>query len=156
MISSGRFSNSTVRADMQRDYRELRDLLCIAKDSLGIATDRPAYPPRQIAITLRQLQHRLAVHFTLEEAFGYGEEERLRAPWLSQKAAQLRSEHDHIFARLKTIVKSADQLLEPEPTSSVEEISAMFEDFTIDLRLHEDRDAELLLSIFDDDLGVGD
>ena len=155
MISPGSSSN-TIRADIQRDYRELRDLLAATADCLGISTSDPPYAPRYIVRTLRRLQHRLAVHFTLEEAFGYGEEELVRAPWLRNAATSLRAEHDNIFSQLKSIVQYAERLLEQDSTSSIPELSARFENFLIDLRLHENRDAELLLSIFDDDLGVGD
>ncbi len=158
MISPSRNSASaSVRSDLRRNHRELNDLLVLASDCLDSATSQQtAHTSLQIVQTFRRLQNRLAMHFTLEEAFGYGEDEFNQAPWLSERAAMLRAEHDVIFARFKAIVRSSERLLEDCEVSLVESISMKFETFLIDLRVHENREADLLLSIFDDDLGVGD
>ena len=148
---------SAIQHDIQRDYRELKSLLAEASNCLLATTcDPEKYSPRQVVTTLRRLQHRLAMHFTLEEAFGYGEEEMSRAPWLSIRAAELRAEHDEIFARLKAIVRTSERLLADGEASLLKSLCTSFENFVIDLHVHENQEADLLLSLFDDDVGVGD
>jgi len=156
-ISEARSMSNAVRHDIQRDYRELKSLLAEASNCLLATTcDATKHSPRQVVTTLRRLQHRLAMHFTLEEAFGYGEEELSRAPWLTGRAAQLRAEHDVIFARLKAIVRTSERLLLDGESSLLKSLCTSFENFVIDLHVHENQDADLLLSFFDDDVGVGD
>jgi hypothetical protein len=155
-IGEARSMSAAVRNDIQRDYHELKSLLAESSNCLLATTcDATKHPPRQVVSTLRRLQHRLAMHFTLEEAFGYGEEELGRAPWLADRAVELRAEHDIIFAHLKAIVRTSELLLDGK-LSLLKSLCTSFENFVIELHVHENQEADLLLSFFDDDVGVGD
>ena len=58
--------------------------------------------------------------------------------------------------RLKAIVRTSERLLADGEASLLKSLCTSFENFVIDLHVHENQEADLLLSFFDDDVGVGD
>jgi hypothetical protein len=103
------------------------------------------------------IQDRLAIHFSLEEAYGYCEGALEIAPRLSAQAEALRSEHEMLFLAFREIVERAEQLVYHEsPASILTNIAKMFNEFDASLANHEQQEMELILEAFDDDVGVGD
>jgi hypothetical protein len=111
------------------------------------------------------LQDRLAVHFSLEEAYGYCEDALEVAPRLSSQAAVLRAEHQKLFVEFCHLVGDAEQLLVRSPSAeaatgnghvSLVQIAKRYETFRSALEEHERREEELIMAAYVDDVGVGD
>ena len=104
---------------------------------------------------LSELRDQLAMHFSLEEAYGYFDDAVDIAPHLSFKAESLRGQHSSLFAQIRDL---ADQILELN-VDSVEHLKKAirwFESFRKGFERHEASELKLILQTFDDDLGVGD
>ncbi|MEL6110667.1 MAG: hemerythrin domain-containing protein [Planctomycetota bacterium] len=109
----------------------------------------------ELVEALSELRDQLAMHFSLEEAFGYFDEAIDIAPRLSMVAVSLRSEHATLFATARDL---ADSILEidGEQVDAIGEFVARFNRFRRDFERHEEAELRLILSSFDDDLGGGD
>ena len=147
--------NAAFLQEIKEDNRELQALLNDTSEIFG--QPRPASRPRQLAGKLAQLRDMLAMHFTLEEAFGYFEDALDVAPRLSARADLLRAEHQQLYLRICEIADEAEQLLYHEKGRKiVMRMAEQFREFHRRLREHESRENELILEAFDDDIGVGD
>ena len=112
---------------------------------------------RSLVEKLTRLRDQLAVHFSLDEAFGYFENAVSIAPRLSERADSLRSEHDLFFHDICAICEQAEQLLYHEASPrTLRLVCTRYADFYDALQQHEAREAELIMEAFDDDIGVGD
>lgn len=104
---------------------------------------------------LEQLCDQLALHFSLEEAYGYFDDAVNHAPQLSVNAECLRGQHPSLF---KTIRGLADNVLEVN-TDNIEHVQEFlngYQSFQQQFAAHEEAELKLILDAMDDDLGVGD
>ncbi|MCP4887820.1 MAG: hemerythrin domain-containing protein [Planctomycetaceae bacterium] len=104
---------------------------------------------------LEQLCDQLALHFSLEEAYGYFDDAVNHAPQLSVNAECLRGQHPSLF---KTIRGLADKVLEVN-TDNIEHVQRFlngYQSFQQQFAAHEEAELKLILDAMDDDLGVGD
>ncbi|KAA5540014.1 hemerythrin domain-containing protein [Roseiconus nitratireducens] len=101
------------------------------------------------------LRDQLALHFSLEEAYGYFEEAIDAAPHLSLKAEALRGEHADLFSQVRDL---ADAIVDvdSERMEKLEKFLARFDRFRRGFERHEEEELRLILQSFDDDIGVGD
>jgi hypothetical protein len=157
MVSSGTLSiNAAFLQEIKEDNRLLRDLL---ERAFGLCTD-PRFQrvhPRRLVELFRELQDQLAMHFALEEAFGYFDDAIDVAPHLSQTACNLRSQHAEFFVQICDMVDMAEQLLYGETSTHVLwSFSSRFTSFYDQLHQHEACENELICQALDDDIGVGD
>ncbi len=112
---------------------------------------------KQALELLGALRDQLAMHFALEEAYGYIENPVIVAPHLTQPAAILRDEHTTLYSTISELYEAfegehyAGRLDESAPN-----IVARFVAFDKQFRGHETRENELILQAYDDDIGVGD
>ena len=104
---------------------------------------------------LAEIRDQLAIHFSLEEAYGYFDDAVDIAPHLSVAAESLRSQHSNLFGQIRDL---ADFILEldSERTEQVQKLIRKFELFKNDFQKHEEAELRLILKSFDDDIGVGD
>lgn len=109
----------------------------------------------ELVDALSELRDQLAMHFSLEEAFGYFDEAIDIAPRFSMMAVSLRSEHATLFAAARDL---ADSILEidGEQLDAVVDFVTRFNHFRRDFERHEEAELRLILASFDDDLGDGD
>jgi hypothetical protein len=111
----------------------------------------------QFVDLLRELRDKLALHFALEEAFGYFEDPIAVAPRLADRSAALRHAHGDLYLELATLVDEAEELLyERKLAGLTSTISANFAAFHHKLQAHESQEMELIQEAFGADLGVGD
>jgi iron-sulfur cluster repair protein YtfE (RIC family) len=155
--------NAAFLQEIKEDHVELRELL--VKVQRALAQSRRRRKPRELVYLFLALQDRLAMHFSLEEAYGYCEDAIEMAPRLSSQALALRAEHSTLFSSFCHLVEDTEELLTPIPKEgrslwakrvSLVDIAARYELFHEALEEHERRENELILAAFDDDLGVGD
>ncbi|MCA9187959.1 MAG: hemerythrin domain-containing protein [Pirellulaceae bacterium] len=151
--------NAAFLREIKEDNRELHQLLertrYLTEPSLG----RPlhANEVRGLVKLLSRLKDRLAMHFALEEAYGYFEDAVTAAPRLTVESEMLRAEHGPLFIELCHIVEYSEPFLYREAaTVGVSELCTMFTAFHQRFYEHEQRETELILAAFDDDLGCGD
>ena len=136
--------NGAFLSEIKEDHFELRDLLC--KTDRAFEQRQRHRKPRELVYLLLALQDRLALHFSLEEAYGYCEDALEVAPRLGSKAAALRAQHQTLFVDFCHLVDDAEQLLAPIPMSkgsagkrriSLVQIAARYEQFREALDEHE-------------------
>ena len=148
--------NAAFLQEIKEDNHQLRELL---QDTLALLSGprRKRIPARQIVDQLWRLRDQLAMHFALEDAYGYFQDAILEAPRLSQQAERLHAEHDDLFLQICELIEEAEKLMYGErPGKKQTEIAVRFYQFHAQLQEHETRENELILEAFDDDIGVGD
>jgi iron-sulfur cluster repair protein YtfE (RIC family) len=113
--------------------------------------------PRRFIGLVDQLRDQLAMHFALEEAFGYFDDPIDVAPRLCEQAERLRAEHADLYMRIVELGDVAERLVEPiRRDGLVLQVVHDFHDFDKALQHHETLENELILEEYDDDIGVGD
>jgi hypothetical protein len=148
--------NAAFLQEIKDDARELRCLLAQATEMLG-PTHLPTVEPRRIVDLLNRIRDQLALHFTLEEAYGYFEDALNAAPQLCELAESLRNQHQQLFADFCRLTEEAEQLLYGEAGDHARaRIARLYHNFRADLQLHESREHDLILAAFNDDIGTGD
>jgi hypothetical protein len=99
----------------------------------------------------------LALHFSLEEAYGYFDDPVEVAPQFSMSAERLRAEHKELYVELCDLVERAERMFYDEQHAALALwIGPEFLEFEQRLRSHEERENELILDAYDGDIGVGD
>jgi hypothetical protein len=150
----------TVNAAFFQEIKDASSELWQLLARLRHAFSRPISPGvacRRYVEWLSELRDQLAVYFSLEEFYGYFEEPLAVAPHLCDRADALRNEHGDLYRELCDIIDSAEQLLyDGKYATLITQISQSFVDFDYRLKEHEAREADLILQMFDEDLGVGD
>ena len=149
--------NAAFLQEIKQDNRELRQLLDQAEAMLS--SPWPARTPiHRLVELLGSLRDQLAMHFALEEAYGYFDEALTVEPRLSERAGELREEHQILFLDMCDLVDLAEQQLygEPAPTKRLLQLALRFDEFHFQLMEHESRETELIQHAFHDDIGVGD
>lgn len=147
--------NAAFLQEIKEDNRELRQLL----DKTGEMVARPPQTmrPRQVVDLMQRLRDQLAMHFALEEAYGYFDDAVSAAPRLSAEAKELRGQHATMFMELCQIVERAEKLLYHEAPGTIwPRIGKDFAAWFQRLMQHERREVALVLTAFNDDIGVGD
>jgi hypothetical protein len=148
--------------EIKEDNRELRQLMSQAKEGFEVWANRPQRPLDAATLKraddlLSALRDRLALHFSLEESFGYFENAIEAAPRMSDAAAALRAEHGDLFRQIGEVVEKVERLLYHESSAGgFDHLHAAWRSFVAKFERHEEREMELILAVFDEDLGVGD
>jgi hypothetical protein len=149
--------NAAFLQEIKLDNTALRGLLESIRRLVGQSWSKQAQATR-FTLLLGELRDQLAMHFALEEAFGYFEDAVSQAPQLCERAQVLRGQHPELFTELCTLVEEAEE-------SAVSNLSlerwshrliVAFRRFDRRLREHELGENELIFAAFDDDIGVGD
>ncbi len=107
--------------------------------------------PKQAVELLEQLQDQLALYFSLEEYYGYFDDPISVAPWFSQRADTLRTEHQTLYLDLGAIVERAERMLDQKRIAALtRHIVLRFGAFCEQLKAHEQREEELILQGLDE------
>ena len=141
-----------IKEDAQELWSHFRRLkICLLVEA------PPRMSRRQLHAALARLRDQLAMHFALEEAYGYFEDAIEVAPWLSTTAENLRSQHDDFYNEVCGIVDQAEQLLHHEvPGQLLREVVDRFDDFYATFQKHESAETQLIQQAFGEDVGSGD
>ena len=149
----------TVNAAFLQEIKEVNQELWQRLEEMRHRCQRPIAPVncRHLVERLSQLRDQLALHFALEEAYGYFDDPVEVAPRLSYAAETLRSEHRQLYMQLTQIVERAERLLHNEQLATLALwIGPEFLGFDAALRDHESRENDLIYEAYDTDLGAGD
>ena len=148
--------NAAFLKEIKEDHLELWRLLAEAA-RLSAETRGGEAHRRRWAESLCRLRDQLAMHFALEEAYGYFDDPLEAAPRLSGLAEHLRSEHGTLYLELCGLAEEAERVsFQHAPLRESVALAEAFEQFHETLLDHEQNENALILSAFDDDLGVGD
>jgi hypothetical protein len=147
--------NAAFLQEIKDVNQELWDLLADVRHRC----QRPIAPVqcRLLLDKLCQLRDQLALHFALEEAYGYFDEPVHVAPRLSHQAEVLRAEHKSLYLDFCQLVDRAERLFYDEQHAALALwIGPEFLEFDQNLRRHEERENELIFDAYDQDLGGED
>jgi hypothetical protein len=148
--------NPAFLQEIKEDHHELRQLL----HHVAAMLDRPGWMHVEydrLVELITKLRDQLALHFSLEEAYGYCEDALNEAPHLSRRSEQLRAQHETLFANLCRLVEGAEQLLYHETAAAaLVRLAEEFRGFSSRLHEHEANECDLILEAFNNDIGAGD
>jgi hypothetical protein len=147
--------NAAFLQEIKQVNRELWDLLA----DLRHRCQRPVAPGqcRLLLDMLADLRDQLALHFALEEAYGYFDDPLEAAPRLSHQAEQCRGEHKGLYLDFCELVDRAERMFYDEQHAALALwLGDEFLDFDQRLRDHEERENELIVEAYEADIGVGD
>lgn len=150
--------NPAFLLEIKEDHRNFYRLLAAARHHLGrwgsYWRDRT---PRAMVDLLERVRDRLAMHFALEEAYGYFEDPAWTEPQISIAAQRLRDEHRLLYGELHLLTERATKVLYREaPALRIPGICADFERFCQHFEDHELRESDLMVRALYEDVGVGD
>ena len=138
-----------VNADL---WRLLSDVRHLCSDPHQVRSHR-----RRLVLMLGSLRDQLALHFALEQAYGYFDDPVFVAPRLSQQAESLRDEHQKLYAQVCDLADEVEKQYHAGRLATVaSEVVEQFKTFDQLFRRHEDEENELILNAYEDDIGVGD
>ena len=101
--------NPAFLQEIKDDHHELRQLMHHICAMLGRSGPAEIEYPRLVEM-FGKLRDQLAMHFSLEEAYGYFDDAISVAPHLSRRAESLRSQHSGLFSEACQLAESAEQL----------------------------------------------
>ncbi len=141
--------------DIKEDNVQFKEVLSRTAIELS---DNTSPDPRTAVDVLIGLQDELETHFALEEFFGYFQNARLSNPSIGRKAEAVRNEHQKLFLQLNEIVDLAEQVLYRECNyeTTMDNVIQGFDQFLHALESHETREAELMMQLYNEEIGVGD
>ncbi|MFO0883380.1 MAG: hypothetical protein U0894_04215 [Pirellulales bacterium] len=106
---------------------------------------------RHLVNWLEEIRDQLALHFALEEAYGYFEDPVDAAPHLCQMADNLRAQHHDLYQSFCEMLDHADQLLFEERMDELALwLGPAFLTFDRILRRHEALENELIFEAYSD------
>lgn len=119
---------------------------------------RPDASPPEIARWLIELRDQLETYFALEEFYGYFEQDEVTNIRVSKKVAKKTEEHETLFLQLSAVIDVAEQIVYHECSGdlTIEEVRRLFDRFCEALADHEQDEMELIMQMFNEDVGVGD
>lgn len=113
--------------------------------------------PRRFFGLIEELRDHLALHFALEEAYGYFEDPIDVAPRLCRQANELRAEHHELYLMMVDLSETSELLTQPRfVIGAVLKVVGQFQSFDQRLQRHESRENDLIMQEYGDDIGVGD
>ena len=150
----------TVNAAFLQEIKEVhQELWCLLAEVRGMCEDPAGILKRRKKFRelFEVLRDQLALHFALEEAYGYFEDPVDVAPRLCDRALALRDEHRRLYVQITALEHRVRDSLEHHPNRArVLGLIREFEDFDEDFRRHEEAENELIQQEYGDDIGVGD
>ena len=149
--------NAAFLQEIKLDNTALRGLLEALRRLTSHGWTKTAQATR-FTMFLGELRDQLALHFALEEAYGYFEDAVAQAPRLCERALSLREQHAELFTELCELVEEAETATAAHlPLYRwANRLIVAFRRFDRRLKDHERAENALILAAFDDDLGVGD
>lgn len=142
-------------------FREIKEDHAHLKTILDRLRTLAAHPPaienhrREFSDLLSELADQLALHFSLEEAYGYFEDAVDIAPWLHEEAGTLIQQHRDLYSAVVMLSEKAVCELEAEESNFVG-LLEHFDQFDTNLKLHEAAESRLIIDALNRDVGVGD
>ena len=146
--------NAAFLREIKEDDHRLRELF---HETEQLFTSPRVDTRKLVTRRLWQLRDQLAMHFALENAFGYLAHVVEHAPRLCERAQRMVAEHDDLFLQLCDIIELSEEVSYHEiGARRGSDVARAFFEFQRQFCAHERHENELLFDAFDDDLGDGD
>ena len=160
MATASSTKTVTVNAAFLQEIKEVNQDLWRLLADVRRMCDSPATidsAPRRFFGLVEELRDHLALHFALEEAYGYFENPIEVAPRLCRQANELRAEHHELYLMVVNFSEACELLTQPSPVIGIVlTVVKQFEAFDERLKRHEARENELIMQEYGDAIGVGD
>lgn len=125
--------------------------------SMCRAVDQATHWQFRLVMAFEELRDLFAMHFALEEGFGYFENPAFIDLDISRRANELRSDHKALYCEICEICEWIDEArFQGRLSAKLSSVSLRFESFLDQFRIHESREQELIYDSFCNDLGTGD
>lgn len=111
-------------------------------------------PASRFASLLAKLRDQLAMHFALEEAYGYFDDPVSVAPHLLEQTESLRMQHSQLYEELSLLVETIQDIsrCNGDP-QGIQQVARCFLQFNSRLQDHEEGENELLMRAYNLDIG---
>lgn len=150
----------TINPAFLQEIKEVNDELWSLLAKLRHACTRPIALSgncRHFVNLLLELRDQLALHFALEEAYGYFDDPVDVSPRTAYEAEKLRAEHRRLYTHLSDLVERAETMLEEGHQAMLAtSIPGQFILFDEALQNHEHRENLLLMTMLEEEIGTGD
>lgn len=146
--------NAAFLKDIKDDNRDLKLLL----DRILPLVEHPQTASnhwQELIDLFAGLRDQLALHFALEEAYGYFDDAIVTAPRLSATAECLRGQHASLFERIRNLADKSSEIRN-DGGEQVGRLLAEFHEFRTQFEQHEEAELKLILGALEDDIGGGD
>ena len=150
--------NAAFLAEIKADNQQLRKLRTAATMAIRSLSPRTNGFFRSAQL-LQRLLDQLAMHFALEEAFGYFEDAVEVQPHLAERAECLLKDHAALYLQLGRIVETGQDLAYRQVRRTdriIRRHCRAYEAFDSELTDHERGERELIMESIQQDIGVGD
>ena len=111
---------------------------------------------RRFCSLLCELRDQLALHFSLEEAYGYFDDPVEVAPHICRRAESLRGQHQELYLCACDLVDRVERAYDSRRAAEMIVLAKCYQDFHKQLVTHEEAESELIQEAYANDLGVGD
>ncbi|MCA9262682.1 MAG: hemerythrin domain-containing protein [Planctomycetales bacterium] len=147
--------NAPFLQEIKDDNRSLRVLLARAQRFCASCSLDSV---REFSQLLNDLRDQLAMHFALEEAYGYFDDPIDAAPNLCEQAIRLREEHSDLYLEIQEIADETEWLVYDRQVQpfALQQIVERFGEFSARFEGHESAEGELIWRACNLDIGVGD
>lgn len=146
----------TVNPAFLQEIKDVNEELWQLLADLRSRCQRPIAPGgcRGLVEQLGALRDQLALHFALEEAYGYFDDPAYVPSSIGESAENLRQEHRTLYVWLSNLVEHAEQMVYDLQLAQLAAwLGPQFATFDQALRNHESRENELIMDAIDSDLG---
>lgn len=164
-LTGGRLAvNAAFLKDIKDDNRDLK-ILFDRIDVLMRTEQAAAHHWPELLQLWADLRDQLALHFGLEEAYGYFDLVDDAHASLNSVALSLKSQHTGLFEAMRHLVETAEKASVGEPsvegaipevTTAQEKVMHRFEAFLNEFKAHEESELKLILDALDEDIGTVD
>ena len=153
-------STVTVNAAFLKEIKDVNQDLWEIVAALREVTCNPYHVRSrryQFVGMLEDLRDHLALHFALEEAYGYFDEPLQVDPRLCTRAKDLRAQHQELYLKVCDLIDHAMELHDGHNLNTLARmLVAEYSEFDAQLQLHEQAENDLIQQEWDDDIGGGD
>ena len=155
--ATGLTINVAFLQEIKEDIR-LQDLIEQTRQHFLTAESTVRNRPIETARVLNDLRDELETYFALEEFYGYFQNAEVANPSVSHQADLLKNEHEVLFLELNELIDSVEQIIyhENSPDLTFDQIVNDFDHFVTALNHHEHKEMELVMRLFNEEIGVGD
>ena len=153
-IASKKFTiNAAFFQEIKDDHIQLQELLASLR---CLVSHRPALSNHacEFVDKLFKLCDQLALHFTLEEAYGYIEDIIESTPHLHKLTDRLREQHASLFIKARDLADRAGARHKGD-TAELTRIADQFIEFDDAFKTHEAAELQLILNAMNQDEGGG-
>ena len=118
---------------------------------------RSKLTPQQASDLLADLRDALETYFALEEFYGYFKASAIKNPSVNRKADDLQSAHESLYNEIDAIVEKSLQIVYHEVNESVtlDDLITDLDQFCVHLADHEAAEMDLMMRLWNEDIGVG-